>query len=562
LRSLSPALPLSLLRSTHSQTNSRHDQTHVTNSSCARIDCQARQPTRAARAFIRRRTFFGDDGGFRSSTALAATTGGGGGGGGGGGRGGGGGAKKKWGQEDWRERIASARPGGAVVGNAEQLEQLLEEKRRAEVAEGFYDGEEDEEGGFDEGGDDDDEIVGSFNLDDDDDEDDGNDFIFIPDDPDSSSSKKIGTEEVVDLFLNPAWGLRVIEEEEEELESKSDKRKKKAGSSTSSTSSSTQKEEADAALAAALGLADPRALTDPRSALSSIPKHVLSKLAAEQSAALAANKETAAALRQRKASSDERKLHRVLRLLGGRAAGTRLLSSKGENTRPMMEKVRAALFDMLLSRSPAGAGRMPAGSSWLDLFAGTGSVGLEALSRGASEAHFVEMEPWVVSRVLKPNIASVVKAAEASVEGEGGGWGGVDDDEEDDEEDFDDDDDDDEEFDDEELEEELEENNPSTSFTTTIHSTRAELFVDSYRGKPFDFISVCPPYVKVSYTDLLKAMSKAASEEGRLFHDGSVVIVEYPGRAAREIPHVLGPLVRVRDRKYGRTNVAVYGPRS
>ena len=66
----------------------------------------------------------------------------------------------------------------------------------------------------------------------------------------------------------------------------------------------------------------------------------------------------------------------------------------------------------------------------------------------------------------------------------------------------------------------------------------------------------------MSYTDLLKAMSKAASEEGRLFHDGSVVIVEYPGRAAREIPHVLGPLVRVRDRKYGRTNVAVYGPRS
>ena len=101
----------------------------------------------------------------------------------------------------------------------------------------------------------------------------------------------------------------------------------------------------------------------------------------------------------------------------------------------------------------------------------------------------------------------------------------------------------------------------STSFTTTIHSTRAELFVDSYRGKPFDFISVCPPYVKVSYTELLGAMSKAASEEGRLFHDGSVVIVEYPGRAAREIPHVLGPLVRVRDRKYGRTNVAVYGPR-
>ena len=486
--------------------------------------------------------------------------------------GGGGGAKKKWGQEDWRERIASARPGGSVSG--EQLEQLLEEKRRSEIAEGFYaEGEDEDDEGNDDDGDDDDEIVGSFNLDDvdDDDDDDGNDFIFIPDGPGSSSSKtQIGTEEVVDLFLNPEWGLRVLEEEEDDEQPEAErrgkgggKRKGGAGAASSAASSASQKEAADAALAAALGLSDADALTDPRSALSSIPKHVLSKLAAEQSAAVAANRETAAALRQKKASSDERKLHRVLRLLGGRAAGTRLLSSRGENTRPMMEKVRAALFDMLLSRSPAGAGRMPAGSTWLDLFAGTGSVGLEALSRGAGEAHFVEMEPWVVSKVLKPNIASVARAAEASFEGEGGGWG-VDDDDDDDDDFDDDDDDDDEEFEEDEdfEEDEGEQNAPSTSFTTTIHSTRAELFVDSYRGKPFDFISVCPPYVKVSYTELLASMSRAASDEGRLFHDGSVVIVEYPGRAAREIPHVLGPLVRVRDRKYGRTNVAVYGPRS
>lgn len=474
----------------------------------------------------------------------------------------GGGGKKKWGQEDWRERIASARPGGGSV-SGQQLEQLLEEKRRSEIAEGFYAEGEDEEGSFDDDDGDDDEIVGSFNLDDVDDDDDGNDFIFIPDGPGtSSSSSKIGTEEVVDLFLNPEWGLRVLEEEEEEEPERRRKGGGKRKDGAGATSSS-QKEAADAALAAALGLSDAKALTDPRSALSSIPKNVLSKLAAEQSAAVAANKETAAALRQRKASSDERKLHRVLRLLGGRAAGTRLLSSKGENTRPMMEKVRAALFDMLLSRSPAGAGRMPAGSTWLDLFAGTGSVGLEALSRGAAEAHFVEMEPWVVARVLKPNIASVARAAEASFEGEGGGWGVGEDDnddfDDDDDEEFDEEDDEGDDFDDDEEETQ---NAASTSFTTTIHSTRAELFVDSYRGRPFDFISVCPPYVKVSYTELLAAMSRAASDEGRLFHDGSVVIVEYPGRAAREIPHVLGPLVRVRDRKYGRTNVAVYGPRS
>lgn len=41
---------------------------------------------------------------------------------------------------------------------------------------------------------------------------------------------------------------------------------------------------------------------------------------------------------------------------------------------------------------------------WLDLFAGTGSVGIEALSRGCDECHFIEMDPWVVRACLGPNL--------------------------------------------------------------------------------------------------------------------------------------------------------------
>ncbi len=46
------------------------------------------------------------------------------------------------------------------------------------------------------------------------------------------------------------------------------------------------------------------------------------------------------------------------------------------------------------------------GTRWLDLFAGTGSVGLEALSRGAAHCQFIELDPWVINNVLSPNIES------------------------------------------------------------------------------------------------------------------------------------------------------------
>ena len=67
--------------------------------------------------------------------------------------------------------------------------------------------------------------------------------------------------------------------------------------------------------------------------------------------------------------------------------------------------------------------------------------------------------------------------------------------------------------------------------------------------------SVCPPYLHVSYPELFGLL-----EGSPLLHERSVVVVEYPQKLAREIPAGLGPLARVRDRKYGRTLVAVFGP--
>ena len=76
-------------------------------------------------------------------------------------------------------------------------------------------------------------------------------------------------------------------------------------------------------------------------------------------------------------------------------------------------------------------------------------------------------------------------------------------------------------------------------------------------GPAFDYVSVCPPYEAVSYTELMAALAAAA---GRVLHAHSFVIVEYPRLATREMPARLGPLARLRDRKYGRTLVAIYGP--
>jgi 16S rRNA (guanine(966)-N(2))-methyltransferase RsmD len=72
-----------------------------------------------------------------------------------------------------------------------------------------------------------------------------------------------------------------------------------------------------------------------------------------------------------------------LRIIGGKARGRRIRSVPGETTRPITDKVREALFNIL--------GPDIQGASFLDLFAGTGSVGIEALSREAEYVCFVEI---------------------------------------------------------------------------------------------------------------------------------------------------------------------------
>ncbi|KAL0737722.1 hypothetical protein Bca4012_013932 [Brassica carinata] len=164
-----------------------------------------------------------------------------------------------------------------------------------------------------------------------------------------------------------------------------------------------------------------------------------------------------------------RTTHRLLQVLAGTAKRKKLLSLKGMDVRPMMEVVKGAAFGILQAAGGCPTSLRP--GRWLDLYSGTGSVGIEAISRGCSEAHFVEMDPWVVSNVLQPNLEHT-GFVEASV----------------------------------------------------IHTARVENFLERKDGA-FDYISVTPPYMEVDYEVLMDQISKSAA-----IGENTFIVVEYPSR--------------------------------
>src|SRR6266513_2045302 len=75
-----------------------------------------------------------------------------------------------------------------------------------------------------------------------------------------------------------------------------------------------------------------------------------------------------------------------MRIIGGTFRSRQLRTLRGLKLRPTSDRLRETLFNVLTAGNPAAL----EGSVWLDLFAGTGAVGIEALSRGAKEVYFVE----------------------------------------------------------------------------------------------------------------------------------------------------------------------------
>ncbi|EKX51022.1 hypothetical protein GUITHDRAFT_151135 [Guillardia theta CCMP2712] len=191
----------------------------------------------------------------------------------------------------------------------------------------------------------------------------------------------------------------------------------------------------------------------------------------------------------------------TIRVAGGTAKG-RKLNRPEVYLRPMMGKVKEALFSILTEfdvlRDDAIA---------LDTFAGCGSVGIEALSRGVGKAVFVDY-----SKEACNTIRGNLEVCEFEDRG-------------------------------------------------MVVCSKAEAIYDDpvqvlakMGGKGFDLLTMTPPYEEVDYGDLLGRITKSE----HLMNDGCIVVVEYPIELGSLPPVVGNRLVGMRNRKYGRTMLAIY----
>jgi 16S rRNA (guanine966-N2)-methyltransferase len=102
---------------------------------------------------------------------------------------------------------------------------------------------------------------------------------------------------------------------------------------------------------------------------------------------------------------------KAVRVVGGSARGRRLVAPPGERTRPTGDRARESIFNALWSRGVLDGARV------VDLFAGSGALGIEALSRGAARATFVDRDP-AARRAIAANLATCGFTDRAEVVGQ------------------------------------------------------------------------------------------------------------------------------------------------
>lgn len=193
----------------------------------------------------------------------------------------------------------------------------------------------------------------------------------------------------------------------------------------------------------------------------------------------------------------------MLQISAGSAKGRRL-DSPDVYLRPMMGKVREAVYSAFTS-----FGLYDQACRHLDIFAGSGSVGLESLSRGASHCTFVDFSADCCAAVER-NVKWCQFEGKASV----------------------------------------------------LQNDALAVLREPYKagvpvGTAFNLITLCPPYEEVIYADLLEGVANSP-----IVTEDTIVMVEYPVELGC-LPHVVGrddggAMIGIRNRRYGRTVIAMY----
>jgi 16S rRNA (guanine966-N2)-methyltransferase len=180
-----------------------------------------------------------------------------------------------------------------------------------------------------------------------------------------------------------------------------------------------------------------------------------------------------------------------MRIIGGRVGGRTLKAPRGASTRPTSDKVRQAIFNILVARADPPA-------RVLDLYAGSGALGLEALSRGAGAALFVDADG---------DACDLIRA-----------------------------------------------NADALGLPAEVKCTPVVRWLVKEAGGAYGWIFLDPPYGSHETGELEKALELIADK--RLVDAGGVAVAEHEWRHAPEDRY--GPLALFDRRRYGQTAVSFY----
>jgi len=181
-----------------------------------------------------------------------------------------------------------------------------------------------------------------------------------------------------------------------------------------------------------------------------------------------------------------------MRVIAGSHRGRRLSGPEGTTLRPTSDKVREAIFSILGDHVPGGR--------FLDLYAGTGAVGIEALSRGAAAVTFVESDPTAV-QLLQKNLQTCQLLNHAQ-----------------------------------------------------IHVGQASAFLqrNDWWGGPYDVLFADPPYAALDEVDILIQAWKPG-----LLSEHAAMMIEQDSRAT--LPASIDHATLLRRYQYGDTALYLYG---